>query len=68
MVSNLRQHYAHDRLATAAPASIDVVADFLLGSRRGPDYLFASAAVVMIRSLGYPARLVSGLLRGPRSL
>ncbi len=65
VVSNLRQHYTHDRLATAAPASIDVVADFLLGSRRGPDYLFASAAVVMIRSLGYPARLVSGLYAVP---
>ena len=61
VVSNLRRHSVHDRLATAAPGSIDVVADFLLGSRRGPDYLFASAAVVMLRSLGYPARLVSGL-------
>ena len=59
------RHYVHDRLATAAPGSIDVVADFLLGSRRGPDYLFASAAVVMLRSLGYPARLVSGLYVAP---
>ena len=57
--------YVHDRLATAAPGSIDVVADFLLGSRRGPDYLFASAAVVLLRSLGYPARLVSGLYAAP---
>ncbi len=65
VVSNLRRHCVHDRLATAAPGSIDVVADFLLGSRRGPDYLFASAAVVMLRSLGYPARLVSGLYVAP---
>ena len=65
VVSNLRRSYVHDRLATAAPGSIDVVADFLLGSRRGPDYLFASAAVVLLRSLGYPARLVSGLYAAP---
>ena len=65
VVSNLRGSYIHDRLATAAPGSIDVVADFLLGSRRGPDYLFASAAVVLLRSLGYPARLVSGLYAAP---
>jgi len=65
VLSNLRRHSVHDRLATAAPGSIDVVADFLLGSRRGPDYLFASAAVVILRSLGYPARLVSGLYAAP---
>ena len=36
------------------------VADFLLRDRRGPDYLFASAAALMLRSLGYSTRLASG--------
>jgi hypothetical protein len=37
----------------------------LLRSRRGPDYLFASSAVVLLRSLGYPTRAVSGLYAAP---
>ena len=33
--------------------------------RRGPSYLFASAAAVMLRSLGYPTRMVSGFYADP---
>jgi hypothetical protein len=65
VVAALRQHYRHDRGATAPAGCTDVVAEFLLHSRRGPDYLFASSAVVLIRSLGYPARVVSGLYAAP---
>ena len=65
MIAALRQGYAHDRSATASSGCTDVVAEFLLESRRGPDYLFASSAAVLLRSLGYPTRLVSGLYAAP---
>ena len=65
MIAALRQGYAHDRSATAPAGCTDVVAEFLLRSRRGPDYLFASAAAVLLRSLGYPTRVVSGLYAAP---
>lgn len=41
------------------------VADFLFERKAGPEYLFASSAVVMLRSLGYSARLVSGFYARP---
>ncbi len=65
VIAALRAGYAHDRSATAPPACTDVVAEFLLRSRRGPDYLFASSAAVLLRSLGYPTRVVSGLYAAP---
>ena len=39
----------------------DAVEYFLFESRRGPDYLFATSAAVLLRSLGYQTRVVSGL-------
>ncbi len=65
VIAALRQGYAHDRSATAPPGCTDVVAEFLLRSGRGPDYLFASSATVLLRSLGYPTRVVSGLYASP---
>ncbi|MGE3818105.1 MAG: transglutaminase domain-containing protein [Isosphaeraceae bacterium] len=65
VVAALRRHAAHDRQGTAPPDCTDVVAHFLLRSRRGPDYQFATAAAVLLRSLGYRTRLVSGLYAAP---
>lgn len=65
VIDALRRDYAHDRSATAPAECTDVVTEFLLRSRRGPDYLFASSAAVLLRSLGYPARVVSGLYADP---
>ena len=65
VIAALRERYAHDRLATVSPSCSDVVAEFLLHSRRGPDYLFASSAAVLLRSLGYATRVVSGLYASP---
>ncbi len=38
---------------------------FLFRTKRGEQYLFATAAAVMIRSLGYSSRLVSGFYASP---
>jgi hypothetical protein len=61
----LRRHCTHARDDTAPADCSDIVAHFLFDSRRGPDYLFATAAVVLLRSQGYPARVVSGLYAAP---
>jgi protein-glutamine gamma-glutamyltransferase len=65
VIAELRKRYTHDRSATVPADCKDVVAEFLLRSGRGPDYLFASSAVALLRSLGYPTRLVSGLYAAP---
>ncbi|REK17422.1 MAG: transglutaminase domain-containing protein [Planctomycetota bacterium] len=49
-----------------APADVDdVAAYFLFESKRGPDYLFATSAALLIRSLGYETRVVSGFYADP---
>ncbi|WP_165249970.1 transglutaminase-like domain-containing protein [Paludisphaera soli] len=64
IVRGLRRHAVLDPDATAPADCPDVVEHFLT-SGRGPDYLFASAAVVMLRQTGQQARLVSGLYARP---
>jgi transglutaminase-like putative cysteine protease len=66
VVAGLRGRCIHDRRATVPEDCPDVVACFLFTSRRGPDYLFASAAAVMLRALGYPTRVVSGFYTSPQ--
>jgi transglutaminase-like putative cysteine protease len=65
VVAGLRARCSHDRGATVPEGCPDAVGHFLFTSRRGPDYLFASAAAVMLRSLGYPTRVVSGFYASP---
>lgn len=61
VIAQLRKH-AHPVPAARPPAtSDDPVAWFLFEGFQGPDYLFASAATVLLRSLGYPTRLVNGV-------
>ncbi|WP_152049722.1 transglutaminase-like domain-containing protein [Tautonia marina] len=66
VVSQLRGHCTFDRAATPPEDCPDVMAHFLVNTRRGPDYLFATAAALMLRSLGYPTRVVGGLYVDPR--
>ena len=47
------------------PRRADTVDDFLFNSRSGFCEHFASAEVVLLRSLGIPSRLASGFLAGP---
>ncbi|MBI3407339.1 MAG: transglutaminase domain-containing protein [Planctomycetes bacterium] len=45
----------------------DPLGHFLFDSGRGPDYQFATAAAVLLRSLGYTTRLVSGFYVAPEN-
>jgi hypothetical protein len=59
VVAHLRSEFSHDQGALPPSDCRDVVGHFL-SQRRGPDYMFASAAGMILRSLGYPTRAVSG--------
>lgn len=59
VIGQLRSFAVYDR-AHRVPSDADPVRD-LLDVRRGTDYQFATTGVLMLRSLGYPARLTSGL-------
>ena len=59
VVRHLRQDFTLDRQSTADADCDDVVSRFLT-NRSGPDYLFATAAAMLLRELGYPTRLVTG--------
>ena len=60
----LQENYTIDR-DTKATDKTAPVNEFLFETRRGPEYLFASSAVVMLRTLGYSTRLVSGFYARP---
>jgi hypothetical protein len=60
----LSTHYTYTLDAPIPVAGADAVDDFLFVSRAGYCEQFASAAVVMLRSLGIPARLVTGYAFG----
>ncbi|MFO0878230.1 MAG: transglutaminase domain-containing protein [Gemmataceae bacterium] len=65
VLTRLRADFTLDRNA-AAPANHSApVLWFLNESRSGPDYLFATAAAMMLRSLGYPARVCLGYYASP---
>lgn len=66
LVAGLRQHCQHDPAAVLPTNETDPTTYFLLHSRRGPDYLFASTAAVLLRSLGYPSRMVGGYYVDPQ--
>ena len=60
----LQTHETYDLDSPRPAAGVDAVDDFLFVSGRGFCEQFASAAVVMLRSLGIPARLVTGFVQG----
>jgi len=63
--SRLRQHCVLDRNSRLPPDCTCPVSAFLFETRRGPEYLFASSATCLLRSLGYSTRLVSGFYARP---
>ncbi|MEC7501737.1 MAG: transglutaminase-like domain-containing protein [Planctomycetota bacterium] len=64
VVNRLRKDFQLDPDATAKSDCDDVVSHFLT-VRRGPDYMFATTAAMLLRSLDYPTRLVTGFYAHP---
>ena len=56
---NLRSQFKHDPMATA-PDDCHNLVDHFLATGSGPDYMFASTATELLRSLGYEAQVVMG--------
>ncbi|MEX0793592.1 MAG: transglutaminase-like domain-containing protein, partial [Pirellulaceae bacterium] len=65
VVARLRSEYQHDMNHLVSEDTEDALADFLLREGAGPDYLFATAAAVLLRELGYQTRVVSGFYVWP---
>jgi hypothetical protein len=63
----LREDYVLDPAAMVPEGVDDAVVHFLTKSRRGPDYLFAASAAMLLRSRGYEARVVSGFYAKPEN-
>ena len=64
IVETLRNNFTHDRQTTASDACENIVEEFL-STGRGPDYMFASAAAEILRSLGYESQVVMGFYADP---
>jgi len=63
IVSRLRTTGRHDRtVATSEAVSIE---NFVRTNPRGPDYLFATSAALLIKAMGFETRLVSGFYADP---
>ena len=60
----LRSHIAYQRVMPAPPADVDPIEWFLFDSRVGFCDYYASAEVLMLRSVGVPARLAVGYAQG----
>lgn len=65
VISRLRSEYTLDPAARPASTSEPPLNEFLFTSKRGPDYQFATAAAMLLRSLGYSTRVVSGFYVNP---
>ena len=63
--TKLREHAVVDRDTKPGIDCESPVSEFLFTLRRGPEYLFASSAACLLRSLGYSTRLVSGFYAHP---
>ncbi|HMO14563.1 MAG TPA: transglutaminase domain-containing protein [Pirellulaceae bacterium] len=66
IVSHLRDNYQHDSDALLPEGETDA-ARFLVEQGAGTDYMFATAAALMIRHLGIPTRLVKGFWVDPKN-
>ena len=64
VVDRLRSEFTFDREVTSQDSEASPLESFLL-NRRGNDYLFATAASVMLREIGFRTRLVTGFYVDP---
>ena len=72
ILSGLRTQYTLDRkrgfsLSDATEDSESLALHQFLQHRRGPDYLFATAAALMLDHLGYRTRFVAGFYANPKN-
>ena len=58
--SRMQSEYTLDRESMVPEDVEDAANYFLTESKRGPDYLFATSTALMLRTLGYETRVVSG--------
>jgi protein-glutamine gamma-glutamyltransferase len=65
ILDRLHSEFGLDPMSTAPVDHPHPVLWFLNESRRGPDYLFATAATLLLRSLDYPARVCLGYYASP---
>lgn len=65
IVHRLRSEYVLDNDAVPPAGVASPVLHFLATSRRGPDYQFATSAAVLLRTLGFSTRFVTGLYASP---
>ncbi len=66
VIERLRNGYALDLTYRPTGDTADALEDFLFVGKRGPDYQFASAAALLLRSLGYATRMVTGFYVNPK--
>ncbi|TWT29638.1 transglutaminase domain-containing protein [Blastopirellula retiformator] len=64
VVDKLRSDFELQRVADVEFEE-DAIEQFLLKTKRGPDYLFAASAALLLRELGYSVRIVSGFYASP---
>lgn len=67
ILSRLRSAYQLDPDTVAPADHPEPIWWFLTESKRGPDYFFASSAVLLLRVLGYPTRLCLGYYAAPEA-
>ena len=60
----LKINYAYSLSSRKPPAGVSPVDDFLFNSKRGYCEHYASAMVLMLRTIGIPARIVTGFYGG----
>ncbi len=65
VLDRLRTEYQLDGTTRLPPDHPAPVLWFLTESRRGPDYLFATSAALLLRTLGYPTRCCVGFYARP---
>lgn len=62
----MRRNYVRTSATSGDSGQGLPVERFLFEEKAGPDYLFATATVLLLRSLNYPARVVSGFYVDPK--
>jgi protocatechuate 3,4-dioxygenase beta subunit len=63
----LKDNYEYDKNYTSAPSDVDPIDWFLFTEMRGVCSHFNSAFVLLARSIGIPARVVSGFVLDPEA-